>query len=296
MNEAPLKQRLIDAFDGLSPQLRLAARFILDRPRDVALLSMREQAKLAGVRPATMTRLAQQLDLDGYDAVRALYASAVRGGAFDFVSRADRKLDDQKLKGDEGLTAEMAAALSEQVAMLAQPDARNAIAAAAECIAVGRRVYCLGMRSSFSAAWHFHYVLSLVREGVILLDGSAGTGMDNLRTAASDDVLLVVSISPYTRATVEAVDYASARGLRIVAITDSPVAPVADAAEHCIQISTDSPSFFHAMAPTFAAAEILASVVAGRGGANALATLEQVEAQLNTLEVHFDPRKRRKNI
>lgn len=296
MKDAPLKQRLIDAYEDLSPQMKLAARFILDRPRDVALLSMREQAKAAGVRPATMTRLAQQLDLEGYDTIRALYAEAVRGGAFDFASRADRKLGDQKLKGDQGLAAEMAVVLSSQVAHLAQPEAREAIAAAAECVASGRRIYCLGMRSSFTAAWHFHYVLSLVREGVILLDGMAGTGIDSLRNAASDDVLLVVSISPYTRATVEAVDYAAARGVRVIAITDSAVAPVADAAEHCIQITTESPSFFHAMAPAFAAAEILASVVAGRGGTNALATLEQAEAQLNTLEVHFDPRKRRKNI
>ncbi|MDM7955773.1 MurR/RpiR family transcriptional regulator [Blastomonas sp.] len=296
MKDAPLSQRLIGAYDDLSPQMKLAARFILDRPRDVALLSMREQARLAGVRPATMTRLAQQLDLEGYDAIRALYADAVRDGAFDFARQADRKLGDQKMKGDQGLAAEMAVVLASQVAHLAQPDGREAIAAAAECVASGRRIYCLGMRSSFAAAWHFHYVLSLVREGVILLDGMAGTGIDSLRNAASDDVLLAVSISPYTRATVEAVDYASSRGVRVIAITDSAVSPIADAAEHCIHISTESPSFFHAMAPAFAAAEILASVVAGRGGTNALATLEQAEAQLNTLEVHFDPRKRRKNI
>jgi DNA-binding MurR/RpiR family transcriptional regulator len=296
MNEGPLKDRLLEAFDGMSGQLQLAARFILDRPQDVALLSMREQARQAGVRPATMTRLAKHLELEGYEVIREMYAQAVRGGRLDFSSRADRQLSSQKLKGDHALAAEMATGLAGQILNLAEADGRDGLADAAECLAGARRIYCLGMRSSFPAVWYFHYVLSLVRDGVVLLDGMAGVGVDSLRNAASDDVLLVVSVSPYTRATVEAVDYAVARGVRIVAITDSAVAPVADSALHLIQISTDSPSFFHAMAPAFAAAEILASIVAGRGGANALATLEQAEAQLDALDVHLDVRRRRKSV
>jgi DNA-binding MurR/RpiR family transcriptional regulator len=296
MKDGPLADVLLEAYSDLSPQLQLAARYVLDSPRDVALLSMREQARRAGVQPATMTRLAKHLALEGYEAIREMYAQAVRGGNLDFSSRADRQLTDQKLKGDHALAAEMAAGASRQIAALAEVEARDSLAAAAECLATARRIYCLGMRSSFPAAWYFSYVLSLVRDGVLLVDGMGGIGIDSLRNAASDDVLLVASVSPYTRATVEAVDYVARRGIRIVAITDSAVSPVADAALHLIRISTDSPSFFHSMAPAFAAAEILASIVAGRGGANALAALEQAEAQLNSLEVHLDVKKRRKSV
>ncbi|MFN3945782.1 MAG: MurR/RpiR family transcriptional regulator [Allosphingosinicella sp.] len=296
MTEGPLKERLLQAYDRLSTQLQRAARFVLDRPQDVALLSMREQARQAGVTPATMTRLAKQLDLDGYEAIRAMYAQAVRRGKLDFSSRADRQLIDQKLKGDQALASEMATGIANQVAALGSAGGLESLATAAETVSSARRVYCLGMRSSFPAIWYLHYVLSLVRDGVVLLDGMAGVGIDSLRNAASDDVLVVASVSPYTRATVEAVDYAAARGVRVVAITDSEVSPVADSAQHMIRITTDSPSFFHSMGPTFAAAEILASIVAGRGGANALATLEQAEAQLDALEVHLDTKRRRKSL
>lgn len=51
MDKGPLSDAIITAFDGLSSQLRTAARYIVDHPRDVALLSMREQARQAGCSP-----------------------------------------------------------------------------------------------------------------------------------------------------------------------------------------------------------------------------------------------------
>ena len=87
-NRGPLNASIVEAFDLLPPQLQTAARYMLDRPDDVALLSMREQARRAGVPPATMTRLAKRLGLDGYDNVRELYAGAVRTGALGFAGKA----------------------------------------------------------------------------------------------------------------------------------------------------------------------------------------------------------------
>src|SRR5215471_4918975 len=96
---------------------------MLDRPDDVALLSMREQARRAGVPPATMTRLAQRLGLEGYDEVRTLYAGAVRSGALGFAGKAGAQVKAQKLKGERALAADMAQSLATEVARLADPAA-----------------------------------------------------------------------------------------------------------------------------------------------------------------------------
>lgn len=294
MRDAPLTQQIVSEFDGMSAQLQQAARYVLDQPREVALLSMRQQARAAGVQPATMTRLAKQLGLEGYDAVRELYGRAFRDGGLDFARRADEQVTRQKLHGDHALAAEIATSFSVQVAALAEPDTSAQLVAAAEALARARRIYCLGMRSSFPVASYFHYVASLFRDGVILFDGLGGVGADGLRNAASDDVLLVSTVRPYTRAVVDAVTYAQARKVPVVAITDSMVSPVANA-QYVILVSIDSPSFFHAMAPAFTAAEILASLVAGRGGANALKELEEAEAQLAQFNVHYEHKNRAKS-
>src|SRR3954467_5129052 len=92
----PLTRPIVEAFEALPPQLQTAARYVLDRPDDVALLSMREQARRAGLPPATMTRLAKRLGLEGYDEVRALYAGAVRAGTLGFAGKAGAQVETQK--------------------------------------------------------------------------------------------------------------------------------------------------------------------------------------------------------
>jgi DNA-binding MurR/RpiR family transcriptional regulator len=290
MDPGPLSQRVVAQFDAMSAQLQAAARYVLDHPRDVALLSMREQARKAGVRPATMTRFAQKMGLPGYDAVRGLYADAMRGGALDFADKADAHLASQKLRGDKALAAEMIEALTGQLARLAQPDALERLVAAADHLAAARRIYCLGLRSSHGVAWHAHYILSFFGDRSILLDAVAGVGADHLRDAVRGDVLLVASVAPYTKATVEIARYAASLGVVVIALTDSLVAPLARLAKTVILVPTDSPSFFHTMSPAFAMAEILTALVAGRGGDAALDTVRRMERQLIALDVHMKPR------
>jgi DNA-binding MurR/RpiR family transcriptional regulator len=286
----PLNASIVEAFDLLPPQLQTAARYMLDRPDDVALLSMREQARRAGVPPATMTRLAKRLGLDGYDSVRELYAGAVRAGTLGFAGKAGVQVEAQALHGERALAAEMATALSRQLAALAEPAALDRLAEAATRLHEARRVYCLGLRSCHAAAWHFHYMLSLLGDKTVMLDDAGGTGLDAIRDAGKADALLVASVEPYARATIEAARYAADRDVPVVALTDSEVSPLAQIASSTILVATMSPSFFHTMTPLLAVAEILAALVAGRGGAKALAALEHTEAQLAVFGVHLPRR------
>ena len=290
MDRGPLTEQIIKTFDDMPAQLQAGARYVLDRPRDVALLSMREQARQAGVQPATMTRLAKRLGMDGYDDVRELYAAAVREGGLGFAGKAGVQVVSQKLKGDKALAVDMLRSIGKQIDRLAAPASLERLVAAAKALASARRVYCLGLRSSHSVAWHLHYVLTLVGDRSIHLDGIAATGADALARATGRDVLLVASVMPYTRLTIELAEYAVAQGIAVVAITDSEVAPLAQMAQYVVIVPTESPSFFHAMSPAFAVAEVLGAVIAGRGGDDALASLRHSDGHLAALNTHLKPR------
>ena len=95
-----------------------------------------------------------------------------------------------------------------------------------------------------------------------------------------------VSIAPYTKLTLELADYAVQNGVPVVALTDSPVAPLAQIADHKILVPTGSPSFFHTLSPGFIVAEILGAIIAGRSGEDALAALTHVDALHATLGSH----------
>jgi len=292
MDSAPLSSEIIADFPQMPSQLRVAARYVLDHPEDVALLSMREQARLAGVQPATMTRLAKRLGLDGYETLRSRYAGALREGAINFAGRAQAQVTNQKLNGDRALASDMLSALGSAIGALSQPEALDDLVAAADLLSAAERVFCLGLRSSYGVTWHFNHILSLPGLQTVLLDAVAGTGLDPVRHATTKDALFAVSVAPYTRSTVEVADYAAARGVPVVALTDSRVAPIVALARRTIVVSTFSPSFIDTMGPAFIAAELLATLIVGRGGSEALEALKEADAQIAAFNVHFGQRPR----
>ncbi|MER9052328.1 MurR/RpiR family transcriptional regulator [Mesorhizobium sp. M0923] len=288
MDQGPLRQIIIKAFDGMSKQVQNAARFVLDRPCDVALLSMREQARQAGVQPATMTRLAKHLGLRGFDDIRNMYAQTLRGAGA--AVRAGEQVVSQKLKGDHALAAKMLNSFARQIAELAEPQSLDRVVTVAESLAKARRIYCLGLRSSHSIVWQLQHILRFVDEKSVLLDGIAGTGSDAIGSACKDDVLLVASFHSYTRATIELAEFVKSRGISVIAITDSEVSPLALIAETTVVVSTNSPSFIQTMTPAFAIAEVLGSLIAGHGGDDLLETIKRFDEQLAALNIHLKPR------
>ncbi|RWB53944.1 MurR/RpiR family transcriptional regulator [Mesorhizobium sp.] len=295
MIRAPLTDAIVEVFDTLPSQLQDAARYLLDNPEDVALLSMREQARRAGLQPWTMVRLAKRLGFDGYEPLRSLYANAMRQGELGFAGKAGTQLAHQEEVGDRALAAEMMKSLSSQIAELADPERLDSLAAAAERLHAARRIFCLGLRSSHPVVAHFAYVMSFLGEKAVMLDGSSGAGTDAIRLATAEDVLFVASVAPYTRLTVDLARRAAAGGVPVIALTDSIVSPLVGLAAQSVLVPTESPSFFHTMSPAFVIGEVLAALIAGKGGEKALAAIRRTEDQLSQLDIHIlPPRGRRK--
>jgi DNA-binding MurR/RpiR family transcriptional regulator len=287
---ASFNSRLKSGFESLSPQLKEAARWVIDHPTDVALLSMREQARRARIPPATLTRLAQRLGFAGYDGVRKLYADAVRQRPESYRGRAEELLVRRDSEGDSALIQDIFASLMQHLQNLSSPDAVERFTAAAGMIAKADRVFCLGQRSSFSVAYIFHYVRSLFGSNSVLVDGSGGSGVDVLRTIGNADVLLTISVNPYVSHTIDAAKFAKGRGAHVVALTDSEISPLVSFADKVILVRTETPSFFHTMAPAFAAVECLAALVAARRGRETLNALEESERQLAAFGIYLLPR------
>jgi DNA-binding MurR/RpiR family transcriptional regulator len=284
--DSPLRAQIVAEYEAMPPQLQAAARWALDHPQDVALLSMREQARRAGVVPVTMTRLAQRLGYPGYDAIRALHAERMRRAGPVFAGKAKALVERRKHQGDTALAFELVEALARQIEALCAPSTLEQLKGAASGLGRARRIFAIGQRSSYPVAFHFAYVLGLAHPGVRLLDAPGATGPDALRDAGKGDALLAVSVRPYTRDTVETVDFAARQGLSIVAITDSELSPLCRSASASVLVPTASPSFFHTMAPAFAIAEMLASLVAAGAGADGLTAVRKMDRQFAALSTH----------
>jgi DNA-binding MurR/RpiR family transcriptional regulator len=261
----PLHQltQLIDRhFEALSPELQRAARWVREHPSALGLQSMRQSAQAAGVAPATMTRLAQALGVGGFEGLRApvvQHLSETAGRSSPLNAQASSE-------GGHGSVGQLVQAQIAHVRSV-ENQAAETIGAAAQAILTARSVAFLGLRASFGIAHHLQYTCDWLRRDTWLaLDAGRG-GADRLDDLDGSDLLVVVSQAPYTRSVVEAVQALKERGVPVLALTDSPLSPLATAARWVLLFDTDAAGFFHSMAGAQALAEVLMNEVAIQGGA-----------------------------
>jgi DNA-binding MurR/RpiR family transcriptional regulator len=283
---AALVQRVADIFSGLSPELRRAARFVLDRPDDVALTSMRGLARDAGVQPATMVRLARAAGFSGYEEFREPFRHRLRDRPMDYVSRARTIQSHGEGSGVPRLLAEVQAATDANVRMTFAASDASTFNSAAAALAGSRRVFVAGLRSCFPIAFSFHYAYRMFRGDVQLLDGHGGTFSDGLRDIGSGDAMFAVSIDPYTAETVQAVAHAKERGATVVSLTDTLVSPLATNADHVLLVRCDGPPFFGSLAAALAVVEALIVVLVANAGEEALRAIAESERQLETFAAY----------
>lgn len=277
-----LTQLLDSRFHSLSPELQRAARWARDHPAELGLQSMRQSAQAAGVSPATMTRLAHALGMEGFEAMRSPGKSAFLRSVSQSLPSGDPVSSGAILRSP---------LIGAQSANLASVEARNppaAVRAAAALVVRAHRVLFLGLRASFGIAYHLQYTCDWLRSGTELATDPGGAWADRLAALTPQDLLVAVSQAPYTVQTVEAVQQVRQAGVPVLALTDSPLSPLALSASKVLLFDAASPAFFHSMVGAQALAETLMAAVSEQGGDAVLQRLATRQKQLQSARVYWD--------
>jgi len=277
-----LVDRIRARFVDLTPQQRIAAAFVLRKPEDVAIVSMRTLAAHAGVQPVTFVRLARTLGFASWEAFKEPFVERMRGTPVLYSDRAAKLagmapgaqlVDEVHLGHVKALDATRAANDS------------ASFVAAADALENARNVFVAGFRACFGPAHAFAYVYSLFHPSVTLLSGLGGSLEAELRGVGEGDAVCVIGFRPYSRESVIVAEHAARIGAKLIAISDSPVAPFAREAVATLTFSTESASVFPSVVPAFALTEQLLDVIVARGGEAVVERLKSAEAQLQQLGV-----------
>lgn len=277
---------LVDRFAQMPPRLRLAARFALDHPDEVAVRSMRELARRAGVAPATMLRLARSLGFADYESFRNQFIDSLTKLRGSYGAKAEH-LQASVGTGQASLSLPLEDA---QIAAVrsASANADAAFAAFVDRLIAAESVRFVGMRASHAIAFHFAYVYGLLRDNGRLLDDRGGTIRDEVERLGKRDAVVAISLAPYTRATVDLAARAAERGTAVLAITDSLVSPIAQIASRSLLCRAGGPSFFNTMIGALALVEDILARVATRGGRAVVQRLRRTDAMLRDAGAYLD--------
>ena len=257
-NFEQLKDAISRAYPELPKQLQRIARFAVDKPHELALGTVAAVAEAAGVQPSALIRFANALEFGGFSEMQQVF----RGHLIERSASYRERIDQMRRSGQT--TGQGAGVLhqfvGEAVAELGhlEESVRSAdLAAAVELICGAARVHVLAQRRAFPVACYLAYALNQLELKAYLLDGVGGMLTETLRSIAHDDVLIVASFHSYSPPVVDAAADAHARGVPVIAITDSPLSPLKPSARVCFELGQASERAFRSLVGPMCLAQAL---------------------------------------
>ncbi|WP_294911480.1 MurR/RpiR family transcriptional regulator [Tatumella sp. UBA2305] len=267
---------IVDHYPELTPELQKAAEFVLEHNNELVVLSMRAFASNAAVKPATLLRLAKRLGFSGWGDLKDAMIRSLGLAGDSYASRASGLQNKQQHPAlyDEVFTT-FTANLQQT-----RENNRQSLEQAVDLLDQADQIYVCGFRASFPVAWSIYYIYRLFHRQVSLIDGLANNQEIFTREISARDVLVIVGFAPYSRETLQIIAYAEAAGATVIAVTDSPVSPLAQAARCSLLFSTHSPSFFPSVVSGMGIAECLMATLVAKHGEDAIRRIESAERYL----------------
>lgn len=262
---ASLKALIAERAQALPKRLTQIASFALENPDEIAFGTVSSIAEQAAVQPSALVRFAQALGFQGFSDMQEIFRSRLR----DRILNYDERL--QQLRQHAPDTSKpnlifhgFCDASARSIAALQDKLDPAALDAGVEQLAAAETIYLIGLRRSFPIASYMAYALGKLGVRAILVDAVGGLAAEQITFASPKDAVLAISFTPYASETVSLTRAAADRGVRVVAITDSPFSPLAQIAGMWIEISEANFEGFRSMAATLTLAMTLTVAIAER--------------------------------
>ena len=237
MENADLLIRINQHYASFSKGQKLLANYIMENYDKAAFITAARMGHTVGVSESTVVRFAYALGYQGYPAMQEVLRERVRS-SLTSVQRI-RLAADIPLKDVQ--RAAFTADMNNIRATMETLDG-EAFMKAISMLLSARRIYVLGMRSAAALAQFFAYYLDYVCPDVLLVNGTQDAHERMLRIDAGD-VCFGISFPRYSARTAEAMQYAKARGARLIALTDQKSSPAAAGADCVLLAHSDMASF-----------------------------------------------------
>lgn len=269
-----------------TPQMRLAAKYVIDHPSDFGLDSIRETAKKARVSTYTLVNMSKTLDFPSYEAFRMPFRQALLAAGA--VQSDPDWLSAMRAQGDNGRV--FADAAKNALSIVSYSLERQSLAdltAVADLLHDARRTYLTAVRSSFAVAYYLHYVGRMALPDLALIPRHQNSPIDDLNDAGPEDALIAITVAPYSRETIEACTFARQKGMKVVLITDSEVVMPELEPDYTLVTSVLSTHSFGCFAGMMAVIDLLIALLMQRGGPDAEARIKSYEDLRQTTNAYW---------
>lgn len=217
------EERLLEVSEDLPKRLRQCADYVAANKDRIAVSTVAEMAEGAGVQPSAFMRFCQILGFSGFSEMQRLFRDSYVGGWPDYSTRLQH-LREKAEGSPSALLAEFVEAGRASLENLLKSIDPQVLERAVQALAAADMVHIIGLRRSFPVASYMAYAFEKMNVPAML--HSAVGRLDNQNAIRTGDVLLAITFSPYSTETIELVEAVRARGIPVVALTDTIVSPL----------------------------------------------------------------------
>lgn len=239
----------------LSKGQKLIAQYILNNYDKVAFMTACKLGETVGVSESTVVRFANALGYSGYPKLQEALQELIKN-KLTTVQRVE--MARSEYSDDATILNKVLKSDIDNIRDTLEGIDKDAFKCAAESILKARKIYILGMRSSFTIAQYLGFYLDIILDNVHIVRMDMGDAFEQVVRMNEEDVLISISFPRYSRKSYQVAKYAKSKGAHIISITDSMFSPVASLSDNILLVKSNMASFVDSLVPALSVANALA--------------------------------------
>ena len=215
--------RISERYNKMSKSHKAIASFISEHYDQAVSMTAAKLGETLGISESTVVRFASGIGYEGYPEFQKALEECVKS-KLNSVQKMDAKYG--RSTQSEVLTSVITADIENLRHTIENLDPA-AFESAVNTILAAENIYIMGLRSNEPLAEFLHFYLNMIRGGVVLLKTtSVSETFEQMIRIGEKDCFIGISFPRYSMRTLKAMEFASDRNAKVIAITDSVNSPM----------------------------------------------------------------------
>ena len=212
-----------EKYQNMSKSHKVIAEFICNSYEQAVFMTAAKLGETVGISESTVVRFASNLGFNGYPEFQKTLEDWVKG-QLNTISKMSVKYGSSSQKD---IVQSVIQADIEKLKDTINNLDPNVFESAIEMILHAKNIYVIGLRSCQPLASFLSFYLNMVLGHVIQINTTSTTELfEQMIQIDDEDVLIGISFPRYSMRTLKAMEFASDRKAKVIAITDASHSPV----------------------------------------------------------------------
>ncbi len=282
-----MKKYLLARMESFMPTFskgqRAIAKYIEEHYDKAAFMTASKLGATVGVSESTVVRFATEVGYEGYPELQKAMQEMIRSK---LTSVQRMEVTSNRIGNADVLDSVLNQDI-DKIRRTMEEISHEEFYNAVDSIVNARKIYILATRSSAAIGGFLEYYFNLIFEGVSLVNTTSETEIyEQMMRIGKEDAVIGISFPRYSKMAVKALRFASDRGAKVIALTDSMDSPLVPPSNHVLLARSDMASIVDSLVAPLSVVNALIVAIALRKKQEVIATFDQLEQIWDEYEVY----------